>query len=180
MQFWFKTATQQDTELLKFLHNGSEIRSWSGENDWNRFYIPVSAGTHNFAWVFENNEAEIDTNGKVWIDNIGFPPIIGHILYPVRDLEVSIVNDYYFLYWIEPFITSMIEPDPPVLLGYNVFQDSEMLNSDLVSDTSFTIINVGVVLFVIIAGSFKGKQAALQFLCQLKHDSLLSLWLQTR
>jgi len=39
----------------------------------------------------------------------------------------------------------------------------------------FTIINVGVVLFVIIAGSFKGKQAALQFLCQLKHDSLLSL-----
>jgi cationic amino acid transporter 2 len=28
----------------------------------------------------------------------------------------------------------------------------------------FTIINVGVVLFVIIAGSFKGKQTALQFL----------------
>ena len=44
----------------------------------------------------------------------------------------------------------------------------------------FTIINVGVVLFVIIAGSFKGKQVALQFLYQLKHDSLLSLWLETR
>lgn len=139
LQFYVKTSTQFGGDFLKFYINNVEMKSWSGVTNWTHYAIPVAAGTYNFAWVYEKDASGVFGADKVWIDQIGFPEIIGHILYPPRNLSYTSSGSDINLSWHSPFTTSM--PDGPTLLGYNVFQNGIQINEELVIENSYTIIN---------------------------------------
>lgn len=135
LQFWVRTNTQSSGNSLVFLINGMERRRWSGNTPWTHVVIPVSAGINNFAWDYLCQSGGSGTN-VVYIDQIGFPPITGHILYPPHSLEVTHEDRDVLLIWQPPFQTTV--PDPPALLGYHVFQSSIRINDDIVPTPTFT------------------------------------------
>ncbi|MCL2064369.1 MAG: M6 family metalloprotease domain-containing protein [Candidatus Cloacimonetes bacterium] len=140
IQFFIKTSTLQNGDFLKFLINNQEIRRWSGENDWTHFSMPILADTYNFAWVFERGASGFGGEDKVWIDQIGFPEIIGHVLYPPLDLTPTLNGRDITFNWDEPFISNL--ENAPDFLGYNIYQNGIQLNSDLIQVTTFTINNL--------------------------------------
>ena len=139
VQFYFKTSTQLDGDFLRFYINSQEVSSWSGENDATHFFMPVGEGLNSFKWVYQKNNSAVSGSDKVWIDQIGFPNIKGHILYPVKNLDHTLDDRLISLNWDTPFVSNM--PDPPLLLGYDVFQNSVKLNDTPLLEKQFEISN---------------------------------------
>jgi M6 family metalloprotease-like protein len=161
IQFHFRTATQSGNELV-FLLNGRLIRSWSGNNQWTHFAFPISAGTHTFTWEFRKTNADPGGTDRVWIDQIAFPEITGHILFPARN--VSLTNEYrnITLSWDAPVTSNMQTPPRPTLRGYYIIQNSLRLNETPVTERQFTINNSpgGNLSFWVIAAYDAGESGA--------------------
>jgi hypothetical protein len=139
LQFYIKTSTEEGSDFLRFLVNGVQWLFWSGETDWTYVAIPFEAGTYNFAWVYSKDASGSGGQDKVWIDQIGFPTIRGHIPYPPRNLTLAHNDRDITLNWDKPFKTNM--ENPPTLLGYSIIQDRMVLSTEIVSDTTYTITN---------------------------------------
>ena len=138
MQFFVKTSTYENNDFLKFYIDNQEIESWSGETDWTHFSVPVLAGQKSFSWVYTRSVTGGGEN-KVWIDQIGFPEITGHLLYPPTDLTYSVDDRDINLNWSPPYFTSM--PNPPLFLGYSIYQNTVLLNSEYIQENTFTVKN---------------------------------------
>lgn len=141
LQFWYKTSTQTNGDFLKFYINNQEMRAWSGNIDWSHYAIPLNAGVYNFKWVYQKNATGIAGQDKVWIDRIGFPDIIGHILYPPGGLNYSIDSGLLTVNWDNPFQTAM--DNAPQLLGFNLFQNGIQVNDEIIENNSFSYYTTG-------------------------------------
>ena len=139
IQFWVKTSTQLNHDYLKFYVNNQVVNSWSGNTDWSFYALPVSAGIYNLTWSYEKDASGVAGEDKVWIDGIGFPEITGHILYPPEGLSYNLDGADLEVLWEEPFQSNM--PDAPLLMGYNLYQNGLLVNSEIITDNAYTIVN---------------------------------------
>ena len=140
IQFWLKTQTVSNQGYLRFYLDEQLIKSWTGDNDWLFFFVPINAGQHQFQWVYENNNSSPSPNNQVWIDQVGFPNISGVVLYPPKDLTYSIQDRNITFQWEVPYTT--VYPEKPTILGYYIYQlDNNQVNSQPLENQSFTLVN---------------------------------------
>ncbi len=75
LSFYKKVSSIQNFSYLEFYIDSSIEGQWSGETDWEYVEFPVSAGYHEFKWVYRHSPYVIQdpTQNKSWIDNITLP-----------------------------------------------------------------------------------------------------------
>ena len=73
ISFYRKVSSETGYDFLKFIADGLELGSWSGNKGWEKVSYPVSAGKHTFSWVYEKDEATSAGLDAAWIDYIQFP-----------------------------------------------------------------------------------------------------------
>ena len=69
--FSIRTATVKRSDQCQFLIDSILVQEFSGMSDWNVATYPLKAGSHTLAW---NSTGPGSTAGKVWLDNVFFPP----------------------------------------------------------------------------------------------------------
>ncbi|MCF6338625.1 MAG: trypsin-like serine protease [Gammaproteobacteria bacterium] len=73
LDFRWKASTEQGSDLLKLYINGVLSDSISGNQDWQQRNIPLSAGEHQVAWIYEKNRTVSQFQDTVWLDSINTP-----------------------------------------------------------------------------------------------------------
>jgi len=141
VQFYLRTSTQQNGDFLRFYADDRLLQSWSGNTNWTRYSVYLSAGIHKLVWQYEKDQSGYSGQDKVWIDTIGFPDIVGHILYPPRNLSISSVERNISLSWTSPFVTTI--PNPPNVVGYNVYRNGTLVTPQPVTAPSFETFSTG-------------------------------------
>jgi len=73
ISFWAKTSSESGYDYFSFKIDGTTKDSWSGEEDWNEYTYPVTAGTHTFTWEFDKDFSVSDGDDCGYLDYILFP-----------------------------------------------------------------------------------------------------------
>jgi hypothetical protein len=73
ISFWRKVSSEVNYDWLRFSIDGTEMGSWSGNQDWAQFSYPVNPGTHVFKWVYSKDVSVNSGSDCAWIDDIVFP-----------------------------------------------------------------------------------------------------------
>lgn len=74
VSFKVKTSTETDYDELVFLIDGVVQDRFSGEQDWTTTpNYPVTAGTHNFEWVYTKDGGTSMGEDTIWLDDIVLP-----------------------------------------------------------------------------------------------------------
>ncbi|MDB6138423.1 MAG: Gloeo Verruco repeat-containing protein, partial [Verrucomicrobiaceae bacterium] len=75
LTFWWKASTIEYWNPLKLTINGNDTGyQTSGESDWTKVTITISAGTHTLRWSYTKSD-QFDTTGEadgVWLDQVAF------------------------------------------------------------------------------------------------------------
>jgi len=141
LQFYARTSTQQNNDFLRFYINDREMKVWSGNTNWDRYSTYLVAGIYKLTWLYVKDQSGSGGQDKVWIDSIGFPDIVGHILYPPRNLTISSVERNISLSWTNPFPTTV--PSPPEVIGYKVYRNNTLLTPQPINDLTFDCFSTG-------------------------------------
>lgn len=100
MSFWCKVSSEKNYDKLKLYLDGSMINEWSGESEWTKVIIPVTAGSHTFKWSYEKDYSMSNGQDCAWIDDIQFPPTsVVTILNPVANLKGTVSGNTVTLQW---------------------------------------------------------------------------------
>ena len=73
LRFMKRVSSEEGYDFLKFYLDGTLLQSWSGMIDWSEEKMVISAGAHEFRWVYEKDEMIADNDDAAWIDYIVFP-----------------------------------------------------------------------------------------------------------
>jgi hypothetical protein len=73
ISFWRKVSSEANYDWLRFSIDNTEMGSWSGNQAWAQFTYPVTAGSHNFKWVYSKDVSYVSGSDCAWIDDIIFP-----------------------------------------------------------------------------------------------------------
>ena len=81
MSFWWKVSSKKDQDFLKFLVDGTELKSISGEMlGWQQVSESISDGTHTVVWEYVKGGSEIEGEDCGWVDQLSIEiPIRGAI-----------------------------------------------------------------------------------------------------
>jgi hypothetical protein len=74
IRFHRKVSSEPYYDFLEFYIDGNLIEQWSGTLNWGEVSIAVSAGQHEFKWIYTKDYYLANGQDKAWIDNIIFPP----------------------------------------------------------------------------------------------------------
>ena len=77
ISFYRKVSSEEGWDYLKFYIDGTQMDEWSGEESWDEFSYPVSAGNHTFKWAYEKDGSVSNGDDCGWIDYIIFPAATG-------------------------------------------------------------------------------------------------------
>lgn len=84
--FWFSLSGRRNK--LRFLVDGMEQGSWSGDRGWTEVQFVVSLGTHVFRWEYEGGSGY----DAAWLDDISLPTYAAP-LFPMFDLKADNGDD---------------------------------------------------------------------------------------
>jgi hypothetical protein len=73
ISFYYKVSSEDGYDLFRFLIDGVEKLSASGEIGWKRASYPVTAGSHIFGFSYTKDRYTVSGSDCAWIDNITFP-----------------------------------------------------------------------------------------------------------
>lgn len=73
ISFYLKTSSEFEYDYLYFYIENTLEGSWSGETPWKRVAFPVSAGSHNFRWIYSKDIFGSQGQDCAWVDFIAFP-----------------------------------------------------------------------------------------------------------
>ena len=73
VQFSRKVSSEASYDYLRFYLDGELAASWSGELDWLTVAFSVSAGLHDFRWVYEKDVSDAAGDDRAWIDDVSWP-----------------------------------------------------------------------------------------------------------
>ncbi len=73
LSFYYKVSSEEGYDFLKFSMDNTIIDSWSGNIDWSRYALYVSAGTHTFRWQYTKDAYMSSGSDMAMLDNISFP-----------------------------------------------------------------------------------------------------------
>jgi hypothetical protein len=71
--FYRKVSSELGYDYLKFYIDGIEKGKWSGEEEWAKVSVAVTAGTRTFKWTYLKDSSESEGSDKAWIDDVVFP-----------------------------------------------------------------------------------------------------------
>ncbi|MBN3036662.1 MAG: hypothetical protein JW861_13840 [Bacteroidales bacterium] len=73
ISFYRKVSSEADYDYLRFLIDGNEMDSWSGEVSWGQVTFSVTQGIHTFQWSYTKDQGVTGGSDCAWIDYIRFP-----------------------------------------------------------------------------------------------------------
>jgi hypothetical protein len=91
ISFYRKVSSENNWDFLLFFIDGVQMDSWSGNLGWNQVSYPVSAGSHEFSWVYDKDGSVSSGSDCAWLDYIVFPPI-GIPQPPQMTCSVDMIN----------------------------------------------------------------------------------------
>jgi hypothetical protein len=134
ISFARKVSSEEDYDYLRFYIDEELIDQWSGNEDWLVESYQVTSGIHTFTWSYVKDGGVSTGSDCSWLDNISIP--MGTFLEPPSSLTYSIPYPQSGDLW--SVILNWAEPQNSNFLGYNVYRNSEILNTTLVTDEEFT------------------------------------------
>jgi hypothetical protein len=79
LSFYWKIDSEEDFDYMLFCYDNDSCTAASGWNmrtsgdvDWLRVSIPVTAGAHSFRWVYDKDGSDLDGADRGWVDNVQF------------------------------------------------------------------------------------------------------------
>jgi hypothetical protein len=94
VSFWKKVSSEQGGDYLKFLVDGVEQGSWSGDIDWSYTEYSIEPGHHLLEWRYAKNETFSYGEDGAWIDDIYLP--IHESVFAYAGTNSKICPDYSF------------------------------------------------------------------------------------
>jgi len=77
ISFFRKVSSEGGWDYLRFYIDGVQKGEWSGEEGWEEFSYPVTAGEHTFKWEYYKDGSVSNGSDCGWIDYIVFPAFAG-------------------------------------------------------------------------------------------------------
>lgn len=74
LRWWQKVSTEQDSDVLSVLLDGSEVSSTSGILEWQAASLTVPAGVHQIDFVYAKDSAGSAGLDRVWLDLVSTAP----------------------------------------------------------------------------------------------------------
>ena len=74
IQFDWKVSSEENFDRFDFLIDGRNVGRIDGEEDWQGFAYPVSAGNHSFQWRYKKDGSANGGSDAGWLDNVRFAP----------------------------------------------------------------------------------------------------------
>jgi len=136
IQFMYKFSTGSGDDVLRLLLNNRVIATIPRADTWSHFFTFLPSGVHTLTWEYSKGS---NVEGRVWIDQIGFPTILRHILYTPQNLVVDLADRDINISWDKPFKSNMKHLQPLTLKGYNVYNGLTRLNTDYLTTENFAI-----------------------------------------
>ena len=76
ISFYRKVSSEGSYDYLQFWIDGTQQEQWSGEVAWGQVSYFVSAGVHEFKWVYSKDGSVSTGSDCAWVDYIIFPSIV--------------------------------------------------------------------------------------------------------
>lgn len=86
--FYRKVSSESNYDYLYFYIDGSEMASWSGEQDWAQASFNVAEGSHEYKWTYNKDGSVSSGSDKAWIDDIELPAAAVTMVNAGPDLEI--------------------------------------------------------------------------------------------
>ncbi|NTW23466.1 MAG: T9SS type A sorting domain-containing protein [Lentimicrobium sp.] len=80
-----KVSSQNGSDKLQLIIDGTVAGEWSGENEWTEERFPIEPGTHLIEWIYSKDEAGAAGFDAAWLDNIYLPE---------NESPVAIMDDF--------------------------------------------------------------------------------------
>jgi len=87
--FWRRVSSEATYDFLRFMIDGVEQGSWSGEVAWSQLSYNVTAGTHTFMWKYTKDISIASGSDAAWIDDIVFPTLVAPAEFTLSNHAVS-------------------------------------------------------------------------------------------
>ncbi len=75
ISFFRKVSSESGYDFLKFYIDNIQQGQWAGEEAWQKFSYPVTAGLHTFKWEYYKDVSVSSGDDCAWVDFIEFPPV---------------------------------------------------------------------------------------------------------
>ena len=72
LSFWWKVSSETNHDFIRFLVNGLEVASTSGEVDWQRRAFPIETTTATVRWEYSKDASGASGLDRAWLDRIEF------------------------------------------------------------------------------------------------------------
>ena len=79
LRFMRRVSSEDGYDYLRFFLDGNEVNAWTGVQEWTQEKVAVTAGTHQFEWMYEKDSNVGDNEDAAWVDNIEFPPAVSTV-----------------------------------------------------------------------------------------------------
>lgn len=70
--FWWKVSSEPEFDQLKFIVDGQEIASISGQVDWRKRGHKLAPGPHTLRWSYQKDAGSIGGADRAWLDEVTF------------------------------------------------------------------------------------------------------------
>ncbi len=77
ISFFRKVSSESSYDYLRFYIDNIQQAEWAGEEGWEEFSYPVTAGEHTFKWEYDKDGSVSSGSDCGWIDYIVFPAFSG-------------------------------------------------------------------------------------------------------
>ncbi|MCS6979772.1 MAG: C25 family cysteine peptidase [Flavobacteriales bacterium] len=86
--FFLKVSCENGYDFLKVFLDDIQKQQWTGEVDWTRYALPVTAGLHTVRWRYEKDYMISAGADAAWIDRIVLPKKSGSVALPPQEAPV--------------------------------------------------------------------------------------------
>jgi hypothetical protein len=90
ISFHRSVSSEEGYDFLKFYIDGELMDQWSGSLNWAEFSYSVSAGEHNFSWVYSKDEVFSANLDAAWVDFIVLPPSDNNTFLPSVEFKTLV------------------------------------------------------------------------------------------
>jgi hypothetical protein len=99
LKFYYKVSSEPSYDYLQFKINDTEMLKKSGETNWEKLAVPVSAGYNKLEWIYRKDNSVSQGADGAWIDLIDFAALT-IVKYIQKDMEVAAIvspvqKDFY-------------------------------------------------------------------------------------
>jgi hypothetical protein len=70
--FWWKVSSEEGFDFLYLLVDGELTAEISGEVDWQKVDVELTAGVHELSWIYEKDDEGSGGQDKAWLDGFQF------------------------------------------------------------------------------------------------------------